>query len=90
MRYGKRAGPMGLAGLMLAGCVQGDAAPSDACGAGAVQMLHGQPRAALDDSRLDGPVRVLPPGAMMTMDHRPDRLNVELDEAGRITRVWCG
>ncbi|MRU14904.1 hypothetical protein FDP25_05605 [Roseovarius sp. A21] len=26
----------------------------------------------------------------MTMDHRPDRLNVDLDEAGRITRIWCG
>ncbi|WP_425500518.1 I78 family peptidase inhibitor [Roseovarius bejariae] len=24
------------------------------------------------------------------MDHRPDRLNVDLDEAGRITRIWCG
>ncbi|SHL40555.1 Peptidase inhibitor I78 family protein [Roseovarius litoreus] len=80
----------GLAGLMLAGCMQETPAPPDACGAGALQTLRGQPGEALDGIALEGPVRVLPPGAMMTMDHRPERLNAELDEAGRITRLWCG
>lgn len=90
MRYGMMAITAGLAGLMLAGCGQDKAAPPDVCGAGALQMLRGQPREALDISALSGPVRVLPPGAMMTLDHRPDRLNVELDDADRITRLWCG
>ena len=79
-----------VAGLMLTGCVQQEPAPPDACGAGALQMLRGQPGEALDGMALEGPVRVLPPGAMMTMDHRPERLNVELDAAGRIARLWCG
>ncbi len=35
------------------------------------------------------PHRILTPGSMMTMDHRPDRINVEHDD-GRVTRVWCG
>lgn len=36
------------------------------------------------------PFRVLPPGAMMTMDHSPARVNFDLDAGGIITRVWCG
>ena len=36
------------------------------------------------------PYRILPPGSMMTMDHSPARINFDLDEAGIITRVWCG
>ena len=30
------------------------------------------------------------PDTMVTMDYRPDRLNVELDAAGTIRRVRCG
>lgn len=36
------------------------------------------------------PFRILPPGSMMTMDHNPERVNFDLDNAGTITRVWCG
>jgi hypothetical protein len=36
------------------------------------------------------PYRILPPGAMMTMDHSPDRINVETDDAGIVVRVFCG
>ena len=36
------------------------------------------------------PHRVLEPGSAMTMDHSPARVNFDLDEAGTITRVWCG
>jgi hypothetical protein len=35
-------------------------------------------------------VRVLPPGAMMTMDYSTDRVNFDVDAQGIITRVWCG
>lgn len=34
--------------------------------------------------------RVLEPGAVMTMDHNPQRINVEHDDSGTVTRVWCG
>ena len=87
MRQGMMAA---MAGLMLAGCMPEHAAPQDDCGADALQALRGQPGEVLEGMALEGPVRVLPPGAMMTMDHRPERLNVELDTAGRITRLWCG
>jgi hypothetical protein len=36
------------------------------------------------------PYRVLKPGDMMTMDHAPARVNFDLNDAGTITRVWCG
>lgn len=34
--------------------------------------------------------RLLPPGAMMTQDHSPARINLDLDDKGVIRRVWCG
>ena len=36
------------------------------------------------------PYRVLPPGWVMTQDYSPARVNFETDEAGVITRIWCG
>lgn len=90
MRYGSAA----LCGLVLAGCMTNEAPPpmpeADECGAGGLQQLVGQERAAFDESAIDGPVRVLPPGSAMTMDYRAERLNMELDEEDRITRIWCG
>lgn len=38
----------------------------------------------------DRTVRYLPPGAMMTMDYRPDRLNVRTDETGAVRELFCG
>lgn len=34
--------------------------------------------------------RVLPPGSMATQDYSPARVNLELDESGKVKRVWCG
>ena len=35
-------------------------------------------------------LRWAPPGVMLTMDYRADRVTVWLDSANRITRVACG
>jgi len=35
-------------------------------------------------------LRVIAPDTIVTMDFRPDRLNVEIDAQGRITRFKCG
>ena len=32
----------------------------------------------------------IPPGMMVTKDYWPDRVNVDLDVRGVVTRVWCG
>jgi len=37
------------------------------------------------------PYRIHTPNSMMTMDHSPQRINVEHEEGGTtVTRVWCG
>ena len=36
------------------------------------------------------PVRVIPPGAAVTMDYSPARLNLETDASGYIVRFRCG
>lgn len=48
-----------------------------------------------DDPRVDEVLktrahRLLPPGASMTQDHSPARINLDLDEKGIIRKVWCG
>lgn len=57
------------------------------CGADALQSRVGTPAAQYDFA--DG-TRIIPPGTAVTMDYRSDRLNVETDEGGTITRIYCG
>lgn len=35
-------------------------------------------------------LRVIAPRTVVTMDFRPERLNIETDANGRITRIKCG
>ena len=39
-------------------------------------------------SELDA--RIIGPDTAVTMDHRPDRLNIEVNGSGIIERVYCG
>ncbi|AXB76442.1 I78 family peptidase inhibitor [Novosphingobium sp. P6W] len=45
--------------------------------------------AAITAWRGDKPVRVLHPDSMVTMDYRPDRLNIDLDANGIIKGLRC-
>ncbi|MEO1658509.1 MAG: I78 family peptidase inhibitor [Pseudomonadota bacterium] len=59
------------------------------CGAEGYQSFVGQPLAAVtypDDLR----VRVLRPGAMVTMEYSAERMNIHVDKDGTITKVICG
>ncbi|RKF16318.1 hypothetical protein D6850_01810 [Roseovarius spongiae] len=62
----------------------------DACGASAYADTVGTPRADHDFTDGDRPLRIIPPDSAVTMDYRADRLNVDIDEDGIVTRVWCG
>jgi hypothetical protein len=45
----------------------------------------------LDRAETEGrPTRVLRPGDAMTMDYRPDRLNIYLDDDGSLVEVRAG
>lgn len=52
----------------------------------------GQPGEAVekDLNAMGASYRLLPPGSAMTMDYQPDRINVEMNENGVVTRVFCG
>lgn len=81
--------------LALAGCVPQPDAPAtptdrdDACGARQLQYLVGKDVAALSPMTFAQTVRVIRPGQGITKDYRPDRLNFNLDEAGKISRIHC-
>lgn len=80
-----------LAPLALAACVTEMPDPMEqSCGAEGLQGLVGQYRGVLAAMTFKGPVRVIEPGMAVTMDYSPSRLNIELDAAGKITRVYCG
>lgn len=64
------------------------------CGADQLGAYVGQPAsdeviAAITQWRGDKPMRVLRPGQPVTMDYRPDRLNVQIGEDGKIKGFNC-
>jgi hypothetical protein len=42
------------------------------------------------EENLTPPYRILPPGAFVTKEHSPARVNVELDAQKRIIGLYCG
>lgn len=87
--------------LMTAGaCVnvvpRADVPPADGpCDAGRAQALVGSAASAelgADALQRTGAreIRWIQPGDMVTMDYRPDRLNIELDARNRVARFTCG
>lgn len=87
--------------LVMAGCAATtpDAAPATAgpakCELEPLKPMIGQitsDATAAEALKLSGArtIRWKPPGAMVTMDYRPDRLNISLDAQNRITAFDCG
>lgn len=62
----------------------------DSCGGAPHAALVGQDATALERVLIIGPVRVIRPGMAVTMDYRPDRINFEIGQDGRIVRIYCG
>ena len=85
----RRLAALSLLPLALAACGPEPADPRDACGASTMQFLVGRPAAMLDGVDLPANTRVLRPGQPATMDFRPDRMTITVDEADRIARVEC-
>ena len=60
------------------------------CAAARHRALIGRPIEEIDTAALPGPLRVYHAGSRITMDHRPERLNVVVGPAGRVVKVRCG
>ena len=65
------------------------------CNAASVQSALGRPFTVELGADLEGKSgartsRVIRPGQAVTMDYRPDRLNVELDAADKVSGLKCG
>lgn len=77
------------------GAAAGPEQPAASCDAEAAQSFVGRlpddatVRAAQTASGAAS-VRVIPHDGMVTLDYREDRLNLQLDESGRIAAVSCG
>ncbi|MBV1687423.1 hypothetical protein KRR38_06960 [Novosphingobium sp. G106] len=68
---------------------------ADECGASKLGSYMGQAAAADTMVKIKQTIgheriRTINPGDAVTMDFRPDRLNVEVGEDGRIKRLRCG
>ena len=62
---------------------------ADACGATELAFVVGM--AATDvDFGTRSAVRIIAPDTAVTMDHSPERLNVNTDKSGKITSLNCG
>jgi hypothetical protein len=72
----------------LAACV---AEPEqNVCGAAGMQNLIGQDDDVLAAMTVPVGTRLIYPGTPVTEDYSPARLNIDIDQFGRITGVWCG
>lgn len=52
--------------------------------------LVGQDATALERILFMGQVRINRPGSLTTQDYRPERINFQVDTAGRIESISCG
>lgn len=90
-----RASPLLAAALAACTTSSPDAAgPAGSCDAARVQDLVGEAAAshAAAAQRRSGArqTRIYETGSPVTMDYRPDRLNIETDRNGAIVRLSCG
>lgn len=79
--------------LVLAACDQpappAPAPDRDLCKASGFQGLVGQPETVVKTMMLPAGSRLIGPGDAVTMDFRPDRLNIEIGTDRRIARIGC-
>jgi len=63
---------------------------SDSCDSGQYEHMLWKPKSVLDGLSLPRGTRVIGPDQAVTMDFRPNRLNITYGKLGRIERVYCG
>lgn len=79
----------------LSACQTAQSDPDDSCGAKQMDIFVDglsatEVRLQIANRAGNRPVRYYTEGDPITMDHNPQRLNVELGKDTRIKRFWCG
>ena len=64
--------------------------PSADCAKDQFDIYLWQRAETLDGLALPKGTRVIQPGMAVTMDFRPNRLNLAIGKTGRIERIYCG
>jgi hypothetical protein len=64
--------------------------PADACNMAQYMALVGKPATDPGVPAASASVRHIRPDTQVTMDFRPDRLNIDISAEGVITAVRCG
>ncbi|MBY4894130.1 hypothetical protein KUL25_15340 [Rhodobacteraceae bacterium N5(2021)] len=82
--------PLIVALMMAPVMTMAQTAGSDLCGAAGLQGLVGQRAEIAEMLELDHPKRVIRPGTIVTRDYRVERINFDVNDTDRITRVYCG
>jgi hypothetical protein len=84
-----------LGALLLTGCGTACDTPDeqaagvkDTCNAAAYQALIGENGEA--GASLPDPKRIYQTGDPVTLDYNPERLNIKLDDTGKIVEIDCG
>lgn len=60
------------------------------CDIAEFEHLVGQKMDILKTTNYPENTRIIEPGTMVTRDYRVDRMNIDIDDAGTITKIWCG
>jgi hypothetical protein len=67
-----------------------NATAASTCGADRFNDWMGKTEQDVDLSRLPRAHRWVCKDCLITQDNAPARINFDLDDGGKITRIWCG
>jgi hypothetical protein len=79
-----------LVGVVLMGCSYADDKKVSECKAEEYQYLIGENIENINNIDFESKVRIIKPNMMVDRQFIPQRLNIRVDEEGKIERIYCG
>ncbi len=77
-------------GALLMGCSHVKEKSMSECKAEEYQYLIGKSIESINDMNIKDKVRIIKPNMMVDMRFISTRLNIRVDEEGKIERIYCG
>lgn len=79
-----------LVGVVLMGCSYADEKNISECKAEEYQYLIGKSIESINDMNIKDKVRIIKPNMMVDMRFISTRLNIRVDDGGKIIKIFCG